>query len=297
MDPLTCASKLQLDARSAGEAQSSSSPRQRSTFSLLEPWSGALLEGQGQLFIYRKQHQGESHKAGSGDGSGQKDLEAGGLNEPGGHRGSLVITVRPDGSEDTITPCPREEGEKSLKTLTRVMALTGFGPGHCDRAVPHLLYTTWYSEFEPPEKLRKDYDREIQTLCATGITRDGWCYIVMYSVVGKVMMDFIVVAILLCEMENMPRLVMRGCRKRHEFRGAKRALLVGTCQGKLGLGMSSASSSKFQKAAAESKAKLSETLSKLSNMQIPGNWKHLKKANSGGFGAAGDSSSQTGFAR
>lgn len=86
------------------------------------------------------------------------------------------------------------------------MALTGFGPGHCDRAVPHLLYTTWYSEFEPPEKLRKDYDREIQTLCATGITRDGWCYIVMYSVVGKVMMDFIVVA--------MSRFVVAG---RKEF--------------------------------------------------------------------------------
>ncbi|CAK9089574.1 unnamed protein product [Durusdinium trenchii] len=73
------------------------------------------------------------------------------------------------------------------------MALTGFGPGHCDRAVKYLLYTTWYSEHKPAKELRENYKREIQTLRATGITRDGWCYIVMYAAVGKVMMDFIVV--------------------------------------------------------------------------------------------------------
>ena len=91
------------------------------------------------------------------------------------------------------------------------MALTGFGPGHCDRAVKYLLYTTWYSEHKPAKELRENYKREIQTLRATGITRDGWCYIVMYAAVGKVMMDFIVVV--------MSRLLVAGLEQFLHFAG------------------------------------------------------------------------------
>lgn len=83
--------------------------------------------------------------------------------------------------------------EEKLKIVASAMASTGFLPGNFDRAVPFLLHTTWYSETWAGS-LRKNYNREMHVLGVTGITRDGWCYIVIYAAVGKVMVDFMVVA-------------------------------------------------------------------------------------------------------
>ncbi|CAK9089784.1 unnamed protein product [Durusdinium trenchii] len=96
----------------------------------------------------------------------------------------------------TIEKYPEpEEGakEEKLKIVASAMASTGFLPGNFDRAVPFLLHTTWYSETWAGS-LRKNYNREMHVLGVTGITRDGWCYIVIYAAVGKVMVDFMVVA-------------------------------------------------------------------------------------------------------
>ncbi|CAK9089785.1 unnamed protein product [Durusdinium trenchii] len=166
-----------------------------------------LVEPLMKMLIYRK-NQGDAAETddaglnGPGDGPDKNeafdhpDPEIGNAALHGGSqqrtrtRTSILTSVHPDG---TTTTYPRLRDEKDLKTLASAMALTGFGPGHCDRAMPYLLYTTWYSERHNSKQLRESYEREVQTLCATGITRDGWCYIVMYAAVGKVMMDMIVV--------------------------------------------------------------------------------------------------------
>ena len=122
----------------------------------------------------------------------------------------------PDGNPDTIKLYPRpghhvsvDDDRKHLRTIANAMASTGFLPGNFDRALwpqlqccgkpmprlPGLLYTNISSEKGSQEELRRNYEHEVAVLQATGITRDGWCYVIIYAAIGKVMVDFMVVVL------------------------------------------------------------------------------------------------------
>lgn len=101
---------------------------------------------------------------------------------------------------------------EALQIVAEARSTTSFLLGNFDRAVPLLLYTNFYSTNDWPtfirngarlcycpesveETLKRGYERELKVIGRTGITRDGWCYIIVYAAVGKVMVDFMVVTI------------------------------------------------------------------------------------------------------
>lgn len=124
------------------------------------------------------------------------------IETPDGKLAQMMLYHCPGQDAATSDSSVVEEGYYSTKyrektlclmTLANAMASTGFLPGNFDRAIwPGLLYTTILSEKATEEELKRNYEKEVEVLRATGITRDGWCYVIVYAAVGKVMVDFMV---------------------------------------------------------------------------------------------------------